>query len=116
MVLFGHPTFGPLRQKIAQVGCDDYLVTPTNAADWAFGWRIEDANGNVLRDQAGWAIPPGTPSVNILGPADVRFASSGRPTALAAISLTSADVQASSYRCVKLDLSGRAVSKEGACS
>ena len=91
-------------------------LIPTNAADWAFGWRIEDANGTVLRDQAGWAIPPGTPSVNILGPADVRFASSGRPTALAAISLTSADVQASSYRCVKLDLSGRAVSKEGACS
>lgn len=91
-------------------------LVPVNAANWAFGWRVQDANGTLLRDQAGWAVAPETPTVDILGPVDVKFASSGRATALANISLSSTGVEANSYRCVKLDLSGRAVSKEGACT
>jgi type IV fimbrial biogenesis protein FimT len=84
-------------------------ITPTGG-NWAEGWRIVDSNNNVLREQSGWA------SLQATGPATVVFAGSGRSTALASISLSSTGIDAGSYRCVKLDLSGRAVSKEGACS
>ena len=84
-------------------------ITP-NGGNWAAGWQIVDSNNNPLRQQSGWE------TLNAVGPAAVVFASSGRPTALARISLSSTGVEASSYRCVKLDLSGRAVSTEGACS
>jgi type IV fimbrial biogenesis protein FimT len=96
-------------------------LTPTNPADWAFGWRVQDANGNVLRDQAGWGGftttgAAATPTINILGPATVTFGSSGRLAAAAApFALTSASLTSDHFRCVRIDLSGRAVSKEGAC-
>lgn len=85
-------------------------VTPTNAANWAGGWTIVDSNGNLLRQQSGWDTLIGA------GPTSITFASSGRTTAAASISLTSSGVEADAQRCVKLDLSGRAVSKEGACA
>jgi type IV fimbrial biogenesis protein FimT len=84
-------------------------ITPTSAGDWAQGWRIVDSNNNILRQQSGWE------SLTATGPASVVFAGSGRSTALASISLSSSGIEAGSYRCVRLDLSGRAVSKEGAC-
>lgn len=84
-------------------------ITPTGG-NWASGWQILDSNNNMLRQQSGWD------TLTAVGPASIVFASSGRATALARISLSSTGVDASSYRCVKLDLSGRAVSTEGACS
>lgn len=84
-------------------------ITPTSG-NWARGWRIVDNNNNLLREQSGWD------ALDAAGPATVVFASSGRSTSLANISLSASDVQAASYRCVKLDLSGRAVSKEGPCT
>lgn len=84
-------------------------VLPTGG-NWAAGWRITDSNNNLLRQQAGWD------ALDAVGPASVVFASSGRASALASISLSSSGVDANSFRCVKLDLSGRAISKEGACS
>jgi type IV fimbrial biogenesis protein FimT len=84
-------------------------ITPTGG-NWNEGWQITDSNNNMLRQQSGWE------TLSAVGPLSVVFASSGRPTAQASISLSSTGVEASSYRCVKLDLSGRAVSKEGACS
>lgn len=83
-------------------------ITPTGG-NWAGGWRIVDSNNNILRQQSGWD------SLTATGPSSVVFAGSGRSTALASISLSSSGIEAGSYRCVKLDLSGRAVSKEGAC-
>jgi type IV fimbrial biogenesis protein FimT len=83
-------------------------IQPTGG-NWAAGWRITDSNNNLLRQQSGWD------TLDVGGPASVVFASSGRASALASFSLSSSGVYASSFRCVKVDLSGRAISKEGAC-
>lgn len=84
-------------------------ILPTGG-NWAAGWRITDSNNNLLRQQAGWD------ALTAAGPASVVFAASGRATSLASISLSAYGVDANSFRCVKVDLSGRAISKEGACS
>jgi type IV fimbrial biogenesis protein FimT len=84
-------------------------ITPTGG-NWAQGWRIEDSNNNLLREQSGWDALTAT------GPATVVFAGSGRSSALASISLSASGLDAGTSRCVKLDLSGRAVSKEGTCT
>ena len=83
-------------------------LTPVNSADWAKGWRITDSNGTMLRDQSGWE------TVTASGPAVVTFFNSGRPNTAGNIEITAYGI--SQVRCVKLDLSGRAVTKEGACS
>lgn len=80
--------------------------------DWSKGWRITDSNGQPVRAQSGW------PNLTMTGPASVRFNSSGRvppASGAASFSVTSPDVPATSFRCVRLDLSGRAVSQEGPC-
>ena len=89
-------------------------LTPLDG-DWAKGWQVKDANDLLLRDQKGWD------NLTLTGPDKVAFAGSGRlaagagtPFALTGGSYGAA-VQTSDYRCVMLDLSGRAVSKEGAC-
>lgn len=33
LLLFGHPTLEPLSRKMLDFGCDDYIVTPANAAE-----------------------------------------------------------------------------------
>ena len=81
-------------------------------ADWSTGWTITDPNGHVLKRQN--AID----TTSITGPATVVFNGTGRlNAAVAAFSLVS-DVgagQGVKHRCVTVDLSGRAVSKEAAC-
>jgi type IV fimbrial biogenesis protein FimT len=85
-------------------------VTPASGG-WSAGWTISDANGNVLRQQNGWD------NLTATGPASVAFAGTGRLNGAASeIALTASDLTASSYRCVKMDLSGRARTIEGACS
>ncbi len=83
-------------------------LTPQGGA-WSSGWQIADLNGNVLRNQ------PSFTNISFTGPATVSFAGSGRLSAGAGtpFSLTGDDSYTS--RCVTLALSGRAVSKEGAC-
>jgi len=84
-------------------------LTPTNS-DWAQGWSIADANGNVLRNQSGWD------TITVTGPATVTFLSSGRVASNATpFQLAASGVETEAKRCVTLDLSGRAVSKEGIC-
>ena len=85
-------------------------ITPT-ASDWAKGWQIKDANNNVLRDQKGWD------NLTMTGPATVAFAGTGRLAAGSGtpFGLAGDDSYVVSSRCVTLDLSGRAVTKEGAC-
>ena len=85
-------------------------VTPVGG-DWAGGWTIQDSNGNTLRKQSGFT------TVSITGPATVVFTGSGRLSGGAApqFSLTAPDVPAENQRCVKVDLSGRPVSSQGAC-
>ena len=86
-------------------------LTPTSS-DWAKGWQIKDANDNVLRDQKGWD------DMTLTGPATVAFGGTGRLAAGSGtpFELAGNDSYVVTSRCVTLDLSGRAVSKEGKCS
>ena len=91
------------------------LTPVAGGTNWSQGWQIKDANDNVLRDQKGWD------NLSLTGPATVGFGGSGRlsagsgtPFALTGGSY-GASVATTDLRCVTLDLSGRAVSKEGAC-
>lgn len=88
-------------------------MTPTDGGNWAKGWRIVDANNNRIREQSGWD------TLTMTGPAAVTFTGAGRlPPAggAAAFSVTSTDLALAGQRCVRLDLSGRAVSQEGPCT
>jgi type IV fimbrial biogenesis protein FimT len=80
--------------------------------NWASGWTITDSNGNTVRKQSGFT------TVSITGPSNVVFTSSGRLSGGSSpqFSLTASDVAAENQRCVKVDLSGRPVSLQGACT
>lgn len=79
--------------------------------DWAKGWTITDSNNNVLREQGELG------AVAVAGPATVAFNANGRLSGLAVpqFDISAANVTATSLRCIRVDLSGRPVSKEGAC-
>lgn len=84
-------------------------ITPV-ASTWSRGWEIRDGNNNVLRQQSGWE------TIESTGPAQIRFGASGRLLAVVNdIALTAANVQAAAHRCIKIDASGRPVTKEGSC-
>lgn len=78
--------------------------------NWANGWTVSDANSNTLRQQ-----PP--LNVTVTGPANIVFTGSGRLSGagIAQFALSAANLPASGQRCIKVDLSGRAVSYVGAC-
>ena len=83
-------------------------MTPTGG-DWAQGWTVADANGNVLRQQGK------IDSVTVTGPASVTYNGTGRlAAAVVNFVLTAPDVDATTgYRCIGIDLSGRPASKVG---
>lgn len=82
-----------------------------NGGDWARGWLIADAAGNVVKEQQGWE------DLALDGPGQVVFSSNGRVAGSAAqFSLHSRDVNETDKRCITLDLSGRAHSVEGSCN
>jgi type IV fimbrial biogenesis protein FimT len=85
-------------------------VTPVSG-NWANGWTATDSNGNTVRKQSGFT------TVSITGPATVVFTGSGRLSGGSSpqFSLTAPDVASENQRCVKVDLSGRPVSSQGAC-
>ena len=80
-------------------------ITPIGAADWTQGWRITDANGNLLKEESDRKTYSASALV-MAGPASVTFARSGRLGDAAA-----PRVNLSAYggvtRCVTVDLSGR---------
>lgn len=89
-------------------------VTPA-AGGWADGWTVTfvAANGTVtvVRRQDAY------PNITITSLAtSVGFNGMGRLTGAASFSLTATGASAANYRCITLDLSGRPVSKTGACS
>ena len=85
-------------------------VTITPNAAWSAGWEIRDANNNLLRQQSGWSNIASTNN----GP--IRFSSAGRITAFPGdISLTNPYLDAQFHRCIQIDTSGRAVTREGPC-
>lgn len=86
-------------------------IAPNNG-DWSKGWTITDsASGAVLRAQNAY------PEITITGPETVSYNSMGRLSAPATtFSLTATNLETSGTRCVVIELSGRAVVSQGACS
>ena len=84
-------------------------ITPDASGGWSKGWQIKDANNNVLRDQKGWD------NLTLTGPTSVAFSGTGRLSAGGGTPFGLTGPDSYSSRCVMLDMSGRAVSKEGAC-
>jgi type IV fimbrial biogenesis protein FimT len=88
-------------------------ITP-NGGSWGLGWIAKDSAGNILQQQASF----GCTSCSFSGPGTIVYTSSGRLPVGAAtpqFAVTSSDVDPSKYRCIDVDLSGRPVSKTGAC-
>ena len=88
-------------------------VTPTNG-DWTQGFVVTDANDRKVREQQGWE------RMTMTGPNLVRFNSAGRLSSggggPVAISVQAPNVYANyGKRCVTVEPTGRASSKEGAC-
>jgi len=90
-------------------------VTMTPAAGgWANGWTSTDSNANVVQQQG----PFSCGSCTFTGPGSVTYPSSGRlPVGSAApeFAITSTNIDTSKFRCIDVDLSGRPVTKTGAC-
>ena len=83
-------------------------ITPVSG-DWVNGWNVTDANGTLLKAQSAYS------NITMAGPASMGFTGSGRASAIGNVSITSSDGDATKYRCVRLDASGRAIAQEGAC-
>lgn len=88
-------------------------VTPIGG-DWGKGFVVTDANDRLVRSQQPFD------SITLTGPNIIRFNSAGRLTSAgggpAAISVSATDVYANhGKRCVTVEPTGRASSKEGAC-
>jgi type IV fimbrial biogenesis protein FimT len=84
-------------------------MRPTDPTNWAQGWTVADANGNLLRQQGK------IDSVAVTGPASVTYNGTGRlAAAVVNFVLSAPDVDAANgYRCIGIDLSGRPASKVG---
>ena len=82
--------------------------------NWKAGWVSTDANGNKVQDQEPLVA---CADCQLLGPASIVYTASGRMNAGAAaqFAITSASLDPSKYRCINVELSGRPVSKQGAC-
>lgn len=82
--------------------------------NWANGWTVTESGGTVVRRQDPY------PSITIevvTGPNTVTFNGMGRLNgAASSFSLTATGASAASSRCISIDLSGRPVTKTGACS
>lgn len=89
-------------------------ITPNNGT-WNDGWITRDQYNNVLQRQEAYSS---CGSCSIAGPAAIVYASSGRVTNLAApaISVTASNLDSGKYRCITVELSGRPVTKQGACA
>ncbi|MGA0023068.1 MAG: GspH/FimT family pseudopilin [Burkholderiales bacterium] len=85
-------------------------ITPVGG-NWSGGWTVtEAASGATLRSQGALN------GISMTGPASVSYAGMGRlNAAVTAFSLTATGVNDANSRCVSIDLSGRPVTKQGAC-
>ena len=89
-------------------------VTMTPNGQWSGGWTTTDANGNVLQKQQAFSCS----SCTFTGPDSVVYTEAGRLPAGATppeFAITSTNVTSDRYRCIDVDLSGRPVTKTGAC-
>lgn len=83
--------------------------------DWKSGWTSTDTNGNRLQGQEALAS---CSDCQLTGPVSVVYTASGRMNAgaVARFAITSASLDPSKHRCITVELSGRPVSKQGACT
>jgi len=82
-----------------------------NGGDWTNGWVATDALTNVVARQDPFAAG----SVAVAGPGSITFNASGRLAAGGDLTISAPDLPTTSYRCIKIDLSGRPFSKQGVC-
>lgn len=93
-------------------------ITPS-AGNWAGGWSITDASGNTLRTQN--ALSNITVTCSTCTAGIVAYNGMGRlnldsSAAAPQFEITAPGVTGSNMRCIRIDLSGRPVSKSQACS
>jgi type IV fimbrial biogenesis protein FimT len=87
------------------------ITLTANSGDWTKGWVATDANGQTVARQ-----DPFDSTISVAGPGPtVVFSGIGRANGIASFTISSSFIPAANYRCVKLDMSGRAVSSTGAC-
>ena len=85
----------------------NYTLQPAGA-NWMAGWQIVDANGNIIEARGA------TSGLNIAGPANVVYRSSGRlPAGNAPQFILTSTMNANVAYCVSVDLSGRPYSMAG---
>ena len=91
------------------------VITPNNSADWTQGWTVKDSNNNTLKEEADRKLS--NKELVFTGPGSVTFGRNGRLTAAVAtpFSVSAPNVPTDKYRCITLDMSGRPMTKEGAC-
>lgn len=75
---------------------------------WQNGWTVTAAGGTVIRSQDNEYS-----TIAIAGPANVVYSGTGRLSA--AVGAFSVTTTGATPRCITIDLSGRPVSKTGAC-
>jgi type IV fimbrial biogenesis protein FimT len=88
-------------------------ITPTGG-DWVQGWTTKDFNGNVLQTQQAFSCT----TCHFTGAADITFTAAGRlpiGSGTKQIAVIDDKLDAAKYRCIDVDLSGRAVTKQGVC-
>ena len=80
------------------------------SGNWAQGWTITEAGGQVLRRQSAYA------RVTLSGPVRVIYNADGRPDSVATpFAVTASDADVDHYRCVRLRVNGRYSVARGAC-
>jgi type IV fimbrial biogenesis protein FimT len=93
-------------------------ITPNNSADWTKGWAITDSNGNVIKLEKDRQL---TASEMVMtGPVTLVYARTGRLSSASVPLNPKFNISTSGtntlVRCVKVDLSGRPLSTEAACT
>ncbi len=86
-------------------------ITPVIAGQWGSGWRI--ANPNYANEY--FEIHEAVLNTTISGPNSVTYLSNGRISGTTAPEFEIATTNATSERCIKLDLSGRPYQKSSSC-
>lgn len=86
-------------------------IASISGTNWAGGWTVTAFDGTLLRTQTAYPA-----SITMTGPATLAYNGMGRLTGAAGtINLTASGIDASSSRCISIDLSGRPVTKSGTC-